>query len=97
MLADCFLVESLLVEYIVGQNAKGLTVDLAQAIVKYLGLWSHRFCCPVLSQRLSRLVWNRGARKRFGRQLRLTWGLSIGALRQSRELAEGDIRRRVPL
>ena len=91
MRADRFLVESVLVEYIRDQNSKGLTVDLAQAIVKYLALWTCRPCPIPLAQRLSRLVWDRGARKRFGRDLRRTWGLSIGALRWGRELSHDII------
>ena len=95
MLADCFLVESVLVQFIRQQNTKGLTVDLPQAIHKYLGLWAHRPCCAALARRLSRLVWHRGARHKFGQQLRKTWGLSLGCLRPCRELAPVGIHSRV--
>ena len=93
--ADCFLVQSVLVEYIREQNGKGLTVDLSQAIFKYLSLWQHRPSGEAMVQRLSKLVWHRDTRRRFGRELRSRWRLSIGALRVGRDLEQGCIRSRV--
>ena len=92
LLADAFLVESVLVEYIQQENSKGLTVDLSQAIFKYLSLWSMRPSTAAMSKRLSRLVWARSSRRAFGRCLRATWCLCSGALRVGRELAQEEVR-----
>ena len=94
--ADAFLMQSILVEFIRDQNRRGLTVDLPQAIHKYLQLWNHRDISPVMHKALSLLAWQRNSRRKFGRNLRSTWCLSQGALRHSRDLAEDAIALRVP-
>ena len=95
LLADAFLVESVLAEHIAQQNQKGLTVDLTQAILKYVSLWHLRPSTNAMTKRLSRLVWSRSSRRAFGRTLRFTWRLSSGLLRKGRDLAGDEISRRV--
>ena len=60
--ADVFLVRSLLVSYIIQQNANGLTVDLSHAIFKYVKLWSYRPTAECVRARLARLIWHRNSR-----------------------------------
>ena len=68
--ADVFLMQTCLVELIITQNHKGLTVDLPQAIQAYLRLWSYRPMSERTGRALRNLVWHRNCRRRFGVLLR---------------------------
>jgi len=57
--ADSFLMQSCLVDFIVAQNQRGLTVDLPQALQVYLHLWSHRAMSDRTARCLRRLAWHR--------------------------------------
>jgi hypothetical protein len=94
-IADIFLVQSLLVEHIIQQNSRGLTVDLQQAVFKYAKLWSARPTAISVRDRIARLVWNRNARRRFGVDLRREWMLSLTHFRVARDLRPNEIRRKV--
>jgi hypothetical protein len=94
-IADIFLVQSLVVEHIIEQNSRGLTVDLQQAIWKYAKLWSLRPTAMSVRDRLARLVWNRNARRRFGVDLRREWMLGLTHFRVARDLRPNQIRRKV--
>ena len=95
VVADTFLMHSLLAEYIIGQNRKGVVVDLEQAITVYIRLWACRPMTTQIERRLSRLVWNRNERRRFGVNLRREWALTLSTFRTPRDLLPGEIHRRV--
>ena len=95
VVADTFLMHSLLVEYMVQQSKKGIVIDLEQAIGKYIRLWACRPVAQVVERRLALLVWNRNARRRFGVNLRREWCLTVSAFRSPRELLPHEIRRKV--
>ena len=94
--ADIFLVQSMLVQFIVSQNKKGLTVDLSDAIAKYVKYWSYRPTSEAMRVRLARLVWHRHSRRRFGVELRKEWCLCIRSFTRPRAIQPVQIRRRVP-
>ena len=84
--ADVFLMQTRLVELIVTQNQKGLTMDLPQAIQTYLRLWSHRPMSERSGRVLRNLVWHRNCRRRFGVLLRRNFMLVLTTLPSSRDL-----------
>ena len=89
--ADAFLMESLLVQFICWHNARGLTVDLHQAVNLYLRLWTHRPVAVSTRQWLHRLVWHRHTRRRWGVLLRRNWLLSLTVFPLGRELGRESI------
>jgi len=93
--ADNFLMQTCLVEFIVAQNQRGLTVDLPQAIHVYLRLWSHRSRSHRTAIALRRLAWHRNSRRRFGVALRRNFMMSITSLPPSRELNRPQLAIRV--
>ena len=93
--ADMFLMQTCLVEFIVAQNQRGLTVDLPQAIHVYLRLWSHRARSHRTATVLRRLAWHRNSRRRFGVALRRNFMMSITSLPPSRELNREQLAIRV--
>ena len=95
IIADTFLIHSLLAEHVVRQNRKGIVLDLEEAIGTYIRLWACRPVAEEVELRLSRLVWNRIARRRFGVNLRREWSLSVSTFRAPRHLLPHEIRRRV--
>ena len=95
LVADTFLIHSLLVEHVVRQNRIGVVVCLEEAICKYIRLWACRPMSSVIERRLALLVWNRNARRRFGVNLRLEWSLTVSTFCAPRDLLPPEIRRRV--
>ena len=95
IIADTFLIHSLLVEHVMRQNRKGLVLDLEEAIGTYIRLWACRPVAEEVERRLSRLVWDRLARRRFGVNLRREWMLAVSTFRSPRHLLPHEIRRRV--
>jgi hypothetical protein len=83
---------SLLMEFVIKQNQKGIAVDLTTAIAKYIRLWSYRPMPDCISSRLAQLVWRRAARRRFGVNLRREWALSLNSFAHRRELSTEQIR-----
>ena len=96
IIADTFLVHTLLVEHVIAQNRKGIVLDLEQVITKYIRLWAWRPMSDIVERRLSRLVWHRNERRRFGVSLRREWALTLSSFGTPRELRPHEIRRRVP-
>lgn len=94
-IADDFLIKTLLVQYIIDQNGKGLTVDLNRAVGKYIRLWSYRPKTQAVSDRLARLVWHRNTRRHFGVDLRKEWGLALTKFQAARDLRHHEILYRV--
>ena len=94
ILADTFLVQSVLVNWIVEQNSKGISVDLPHAIWKYIRLWSHRSIADSAAERLRKMLWQRHARRRFGVDLRREWCLTRTTFNQAREISQEDVRRK---
>lgn len=94
IVADAFLMHTLLVEHVIMQNRKGVVLDLDQVITLYIRLWACRPMALAVERRLSRLVWNRNDRRRFGVNLRREWALTFSTFRTPRELLPDEIRRR---
>ena len=94
-LADVFLMDSLVAEYIVRRNAHGVTVDLAQSILVLLRLWSHRPRSARVTRWLQRLLWHRHTRRRYGVCLRRNFMLGITLFPLQRELSDHEITQRV--
>ena len=94
-LADVFLMDSLVAEYIVRRNAHGVTVDLAQSILVLLRLWSHRPRSARVTRWLQRLLWHRHTRRRYGVCLRRNFMLGITSFPLQRELSDHEITQRV--
>jgi len=91
VLADQYLMHSLLMEFVIKQNQKGIAVDLTTAIAKYIRLWSYRPMPDCICSRLAKLVWQRAARRRFGVNLRREWSLSLNTFAHRRELSTDQI------
>jgi hypothetical protein len=95
--ADKFLMNSLLADYVVQQNLKGVVITADTAIIQYLKLWSHR---PVADQTrtwLLKLTHKVNSRKHFGKRFRSEWALQFGALKVKKTLDEDATRRKVSL
>jgi hypothetical protein len=95
--ADKFLMNSLLADYVIQQNLKGVVITADTAIAQYLKLWCHR---PVAEQTrtwLLKLTHKVCTRKRFGRCFRSEWALQFGALKVKKSLDEEATRRKVCL
>ena len=95
IVADTFLVSSLLVDWITRQNDRGITVDLNQSIFKFIKLWSFRPMANRVEDRLVKLTWDRNVRRRFGVDLRREWLLSRSSFPESRDLPITVIKNRV--
>ena len=95
MVADQFLLHSMLMEFIVAQNRKGVALDLTSLIAKYIRLWTYRPIPNVIKRRLAKLVWHRGTRRRFGVNLRREWGLCFNRFEDVRELTKTQIMEKV--
>ena len=94
--ADSFLLQTCLVDFIVAQNQRGLTVDqLLQALHVYLRLWSHRALSDRTAMCLRPFAWHRNSRRRFGVALRCNFLLCITTLPPSRELNREELVTRV--
>ena len=93
--ADEYLMHSLLVEFVIRQNQKGVAVDLTTVIAKYIRLWMFRPMADKVKRRLAKLVWHRGTRRRFGVNLRREWALCFNNFASSRELTSDQIRAKV--
>lgn len=93
--ADEFLMHSLLVEFVIRQNQKGVAVDLTTAIAKYIRLWMFRPMADKVKQRLAKLVWHRGTRRSFGVNLRREWALCFNNFAASRDFTMIQIRAKV--
>jgi hypothetical protein len=95
--ADKFLMNSLLADYVIQQNLKGVVITADTAIAQYLKLWCHR---PVAEQTrawLLKLTHKVNTRKRFGRCFRSEWALQFGAIKVKKALDEEATRRKVCL
>ena len=95
MVADQYLMHSLVVEFIIAQNRKGVAVDLMTVIAKYIRLWAHRPMATAIKRRLAKLVWHRTSRRRFGVNLRREWALSFNTFAHPRDLSGEQIRGKV--
>lgn len=78
MTADAFLVRSLVAQYIMYQNTKGLTVQSREAIDLYLRLWYLRPVPEAMKPILLRLTHHRNTRRKWRQLLRKEWMFDIG-------------------
>ncbi len=93
--ADKFLMNSLLADYVIQQNLKGVVITADTAIVQYLKLWSLRDVAEKTRSWLLKLTHNVRARKRFGQQFRTGWALQFGVLKVKKALDANATRRKV--
>ena len=93
--ADMFLMDSLVAEYITRMNTRGVTVDLAQTILLLLRLWSYRPRSERVSRWLQKILWHRNTRRHYGVSLRLHFMLCITALPLQQELSQEEITAKV--
>ena len=96
MVADQYLMHSILMEFVLEQNQKGVALDLTALIAKYIRLWTYRPMPHMIKMRLAKLVWHRGTRRRFGVNLRREWGLCFNKFEDARELTTSQIIAKVP-
>jgi hypothetical protein len=95
LVADKFLMNSLLADYVIQQNLKGVVITADTAIVQYLKLWSLRDVAEKTRSWLLKLTHNVRARKRFGQQFRKEWALQFGVLKVKKALDANATRRKV--
>lgn len=93
--ADKFLMNSLLADYVIQQNLKGVVITADTAIAQYLKLWCHRPVAEQTRSWLLKLTHKVNTRKRFGRRFRSEWALQFGALKVRKALDEEATRRKV--
>lgn len=86
LLADEFLVRSLVAEFIFAQNARNQSVQPAAIIARYLRYWSYRSVPAALADKLVRLTHNMMDRKNFLRRFRQEWSVRPGPLLPDRGL-----------
>lgn len=90
VLADEFLVRSLVVENIFRQNARNQTVPPSALITCYLRYWSYRPAPPDVQEKLIRLTFNKSDRRNFMRRLREEWHVRPGVLQPERSLTQQE-------
>ena len=93
--ADCFLVRSLAAMIVHIQSQKGVLVPTSESVYYYLRLWSLRSVATVLQPVLTRLIYHRNARRKFGQLLRQEWMLDYGSFKTAAEISEQETRARV--
>jgi hypothetical protein len=93
--ADKFLMNSLLADYVIEQNLKGVVITADTAICQYLKLWSHRPVAEQTRSWLLKLTHKVNCRKSFGKRFRSEWALQFGALKVKKSLDEDATRRKV--
>ena len=95
LVADQYLMHSLLMEFVIMQNKKGVALHLVTVIAKYIRLWTFRPMADCIARRLAKLVWHRSTRRRFGVNLRREWGLCFNTFGNARDLSSHQIRDKV--
>ena len=94
-LADAFLMDTMVAQYIVRSSVQGITVDLAQTILVLLRMWSYRPRSESVNRWLQKLLWHRHTRRRYGVGLRRNFMLCITTFPLQRDLSDTEITVRV--
>lgn len=94
---DRFLIESIVFEYVLENNRKGISVPSAMVVAKYIRLWSYRPRQPCIDAHLKQIQDCPSARKNWCRRFRLRWGLKWGKMKQRRSLTNTILRQKVGL
>lgn len=81
LVADRFVMESILVGRIFDAGCRGVVLPLDQVIEQFLSLWLARSSCGPLEAWLTRLAYHTNTRRKFGVHLRSVWNLHFGNLR----------------
>ena len=81
MIADRFVMESILMRRVMDAATRGVTMALDQVIEQFLGLWFGRSPCVAMENWLTRLAHHQNTRRKFGVRLRAVWNLHCGTLR----------------
>ena len=92
LIADRFVMESILVGRIMEASTRGVTMQLDQVIEQFLGLWLARSSCAPMETWLARLAHHQNTRRKFGVHLRSVWKLHWGSLRTITSVDEDTAR-----
>ena len=84
--ADQFLVRSLVAEFVLEKNQRGIPVASQHVIEKYLRLWSVRPSCEAVQIDMHQMTWHVNRRTKFLQQLKHEWLLGTGFARPGRAL-----------
>ena len=95
ILADKFLMSSMLAEFVLQKNRLGIAVSLSSLVEKYLRLWSFRSTAPKVDAWLTKLTHCANARKKFGLHFRQTWAFRYHSLKLCKPLSQQDTNRKV--
>lgn len=90
VLADEFLMRSLVAEHIFRQNARNQAVPPSALITCYLRYWSYRPVPLAVQEKLVRLTYNKCDRTNFMRRLREEWHVRPGLLHPERCLTQAE-------
>ena len=97
LLADEFLMRSLVAEYIFRQNALNRTVPPTAIITCYLRYWSYRPVPFDLQEKLVKLTYDATDRKNLMRRLREEWHIRTGIVHPERSLSRDSVCRSVSI
>ena len=97
LLADEFLMRSLVAEYIFRQNARNRTVPPTAIITCYLRYWSYRPVPFGLQEKLVKLTHDATVRKNLMRRLREEWHIRTGIVHPDRSLSRDSVCRSVSI
>ena len=95
VLADRFVMESILVGRIFDAGCRGVVMPLDEVIDQFLSLWLARSSCGPLEPWLTRLAHHTNTRRKFGVHLRSVWNLHFGNLRSVTSVDEVTARQKV--
>ena len=90
-LADKFLMETLMYEYVLEQSRKGCTVPSTMLMTRYISAWEMRPKCAHTTKFLQRLRDDKASGVRWARTFRKNWGLRWGVLASPSGLTEREI------
>ena len=97
VLADEFLMRSLVAEYIFRQNALNKSVPPSAIISCYLRYWMYRPVPLVVQEKLVKLTYNNTDRKNLMRRLREEWKIRPGIVHPERSLSRDSVCRSVSI
>ena len=94
MIAERFVMESILVRRVVNAASRGVTMALDEVVDVFLGLWLARTSASGHEHWLTRLAHHENSRRKFGVHLRSVWNLHCGTLRTVTPVDEATARQK---
>lgn len=95
VLADEFIMRSLVAEHIFRQNALNKSVPPSAIITAYLRYWTYRPVPLAVQEKLVKLTYNKTDRKNLMRRLREEWHIRPGLVHPERSLSRDSVCRSV--